>query len=327
MYEYDLPEPKSLLQLKRYIKFIKSKINRVLPENTYKESHHILPRSFGGIDENNLVDLTGREHYIAHWMLYKAYKNHAMVSAFMMMHSNNHGQLRYYNSRRYEMLKSEYSESQKITMLGEGNPFYGKNHTKESKKKMSETKKGINTSWNTGLTTETSEKLVEVGKNISKSVKGMRNWTNGTVEAKSKDAPDSTFWIGRLPNENFKFSESRKLETKDRMADGKMSWWNDGTINKRQKDIPEGDLWVKGRLKSSMSTKVLTDKDYLRKYNYFIIKNVDTNEILKLSNINKEIVNYFDGRSGINNLLKYKKHKNYVLVDIIHNPLCTAILK
>jgi len=37
------------------------------------EIHHIIPKSLGGSDnKENLVLLTAREHYIAHWLLYKS---------------------------------------------------------------------------------------------------------------------------------------------------------------------------------------------------------------------------------------------------------------
>jgi hypothetical protein len=38
----------------------------------YKEKHHILPRALGGEDDDdNLVDLTYREHFLVHWLLTK----------------------------------------------------------------------------------------------------------------------------------------------------------------------------------------------------------------------------------------------------------------
>lgn len=40
--------------------------------DVYSEKHHIIPRSFGGLDEeSNLVVLTAREHFIAHLLLTK----------------------------------------------------------------------------------------------------------------------------------------------------------------------------------------------------------------------------------------------------------------
>ena len=38
----------------------------------YKERHHIIPRCLGGTDDNeNLVDLTAREHFIIHLLYNK----------------------------------------------------------------------------------------------------------------------------------------------------------------------------------------------------------------------------------------------------------------
>ena len=48
---------------------------RTKSSSTYYENHHIRPKSLGGSDEDsNLVLLTPKEHYIAHLLLYKYYK-------------------------------------------------------------------------------------------------------------------------------------------------------------------------------------------------------------------------------------------------------------
>ena len=56
----------------------------------YCEIHHIVPKAFNGSDEDsNLVRLTYREHFLAHWLLTKIYNEgrgrRAMVYALMMM--------------------------------------------------------------------------------------------------------------------------------------------------------------------------------------------------------------------------------------------------
>lgn len=76
----------------RYSKFIESislKGDRNIDE--YTELHHIKPRCMGGTDsEDNLVRLTLREHFIAHWILWKAYPNHlGIASAFLQMNNKN----------------------------------------------------------------------------------------------------------------------------------------------------------------------------------------------------------------------------------------------
>ena len=47
----------------------------------YTEKHHIIPKCMGGNDDTkNLVKLTFREHYIAHWLLSKIYKDNLKIS-------------------------------------------------------------------------------------------------------------------------------------------------------------------------------------------------------------------------------------------------------
>ena len=47
----------------------------------YKEIHHIIPQCLGGTDDkDNLVELTAREHYIAHLLLVKMYPHNLGLS-------------------------------------------------------------------------------------------------------------------------------------------------------------------------------------------------------------------------------------------------------
>ena len=49
---------------------------RTKEDNSYYENHHIVPKSWGGSDDNeNMVLLTGREHWIAHLLLAKMGEN------------------------------------------------------------------------------------------------------------------------------------------------------------------------------------------------------------------------------------------------------------
>ena len=78
------------------------------------ELHHIIPASLGGSnDESNLVLLTYREHYIAHWLLTKIYKNEPkMHYGFLCMLRDPHGN-RKLTSRMIETIKSNYSQFKK----------------------------------------------------------------------------------------------------------------------------------------------------------------------------------------------------------------------
>ena len=109
---YRLPNPKSTHYLNRYIKFIEFAKNLTVNDK-YVESHHILPQSMGGLNDNdNLVKLSARQHYLAHWMLWKAYKSKEMTVAFFSMSNQSNqyqGRNRRINSRIYENLRNEFS--------------------------------------------------------------------------------------------------------------------------------------------------------------------------------------------------------------------------
>lgn len=52
----------------------------------YCERHHILPRSMGGSNApDNIAVLTGREHFLAHWLLFKIHGTPDCARAFRLM--------------------------------------------------------------------------------------------------------------------------------------------------------------------------------------------------------------------------------------------------
>jgi hypothetical protein len=93
--------------------------NRTL--NEYSEKHHIVPISLGGKNnKENLVNLTAREHFICHWLLWKfttGTNKIKMGHAFgrMRYHSSNN---RYYTSIGYEIAKKAHSISASLCHKG-----------------------------------------------------------------------------------------------------------------------------------------------------------------------------------------------------------------
>lgn len=70
---------------------IKAKTRKVA-KGIYVEKHHIVPRSEGGSNESsNLVELYPREHFIAHWLLYRENPTVARSFAFNMMSCDRRG--------------------------------------------------------------------------------------------------------------------------------------------------------------------------------------------------------------------------------------------
>lgn len=134
----------------------------------YFEKHHIIPKCKGGDNlKTNIVYLTAREHFIAHWLLWLIYRDRQMALAFHKMFSHNNHHNRNYSSKDYEKareafritnignnygkankgrkLSDEQCKNHSIVMKGkfsgDKNPFYNKTHSNETKKKISESRK------------------------------------------------------------------------------------------------------------------------------------------------------------------------------------------
>ena len=113
------------LHLSRYEKLINSAKNAKF--DGYTEIHHIIPKSLGGTDlDDNLIVLSSRLHFVAHWMLWKAYKTNELAYAFFAMcHQKKKGQGSRYNkinSKTYAILKQHRS-----TLISESNSNRWKN--------------------------------------------------------------------------------------------------------------------------------------------------------------------------------------------------------
>lgn len=126
---------------KWYYSIISASLERKL--NSQIEKHHIIPKSLGGSNQkDNLAELTPREHFVCHLLLTKmttGVDKAKMVNAALRLANDHKG--RCVNSRIYEQIKKERIEFLKTQMSGPGNHFYGKKHTEETRKKMSEARK------------------------------------------------------------------------------------------------------------------------------------------------------------------------------------------
>jgi hypothetical protein len=101
-------------------------------KDVYTERHHIIPRSLGGSDDDdNLVDLTAKQHFICHLLLTKmfevgSFEYYKMIHAFCMMDwkCNNSNMLRY-TGKVYEAQRREFSEYMSMKQTGSGNNQFG----------------------------------------------------------------------------------------------------------------------------------------------------------------------------------------------------------
>lgn len=125
---------------------------KIRAKPSVSERHHIVPKCMGGSnDKSNLTDLTPREHFIAHQLLYKLHPHvKGILQSVTLMSSYEKYKL---NGRQYEWLKTLAK-----TIPG---PMKGRKLSKETKLKMSLASKG-------------KPKTEEMKKNLSKAKTGTK---------------------------------------------------------------------------------------------------------------------------------------------------------
>lgn len=130
---------------KWYVNIIETANARTNETNTYLERHHIIPRSLGGDDnKENLVQLTGREHFIVHHLLTKMCESEkdtktAKYALGAMMFDKDARQL---TSRQFEIARINHGIAARgpcpsKARPGELNGMFGKTHTQEVKDSLS----------------------------------------------------------------------------------------------------------------------------------------------------------------------------------------------
>jgi len=110
-----------------YDRLMETRKERILVSSEYYERHHIIPKSMGGNDKNdNLIYLTPREHFIAHWLLWRIHQNREMALAFYtfcyLFNGHNHkGRPKITSARGFQEAREVFSLSQKKRMTGVNN--------------------------------------------------------------------------------------------------------------------------------------------------------------------------------------------------------------
>lgn len=69
-----------------YDKLVETRRGRVPEKGNDYEKHRVVMKSMGGSDEpDNIVVLTAREHFLAHWLLWRIHRNRETAAAFAFM--------------------------------------------------------------------------------------------------------------------------------------------------------------------------------------------------------------------------------------------------
>lgn len=143
-----MEHPVSQLQYSRYLRLIE--YAKSMPVQGRAERHHIIPRSFGGSNKkDNIVLLPVRLHFLAHWLLWKAYRDARMANAFWTMACCHGVRL---NSRTYATVRDAAVKAIAKSRLGKttsdrqkaivSKMMSGRVVSEETRRKISEAKKG-----------------------------------------------------------------------------------------------------------------------------------------------------------------------------------------
>ena len=191
----------------------------------YVESHHILPKSFdlgGAKDNENLVYLTPKEHFIVHCVLTKMlsgkYKMKMLYSLQRLKTSNKNQKLRYFNSNLYSQLKRNMPKYTRLYKLDSVKYVIDKEDIDLL----------VNDGWSKIMTAEF--KIGRVGhmkgrKHSEQSKKLMREnsaryWTNKTMSEES-NMKKSKRLTGIKRTETFKENQSKNARRQH--ADGRLN--------------------------------------------------------------------------------------------------------
>jgi len=178
----------------------------------YCEVHHIVPRSLGGSnDKDNLISLTPRQHYIAHWILARALGGSAARAFFMMSNFGKYGKV---NSTTYAIARKEYSGLVSEQMIGRIMPPV----SDETKEKQSNAKLGKRLSVEHIENVRQSQigrKLSDEWKaNVSKGKRGKSNGKLGCVVSEETKKRIGDAQRGEL---NHMAGRKHSLETREKM--------------------------------------------------------------------------------------------------------------
>jgi len=120
VYTEILASCKNTHHAKRYIKFIRACLDQNVT-TTYHEAHHILPKSIYPQYKSfrkcpwNKALLTGRQHYIAHWMLARAFGGKMWIAFNAMCNIRTYSNKGSSKTRTFKVSSATYAELKKTT--------------------------------------------------------------------------------------------------------------------------------------------------------------------------------------------------------------------
>lgn len=205
-----------------YDNLMRTRQTRDISKFEYLEKHHIVPKALGGKnDKSNIVYLTPREHLIAHMLLAKIHKNNNKIQlAILAMlkktskRSKDEKYIELTASKSVEELRINARKALSVSRQGSNNPMFGRKHTEESKKKMSENSPHTNKGKH--LSEEQKQHLREIFSGKNSPTYG-KHWSKEHNEKISQSRKNR--FIGK---DNPFFGKTHTEEAKRRMSEARL---------------------------------------------------------------------------------------------------------
>lgn len=221
-----------MTHLEEYNQIINFRKSNPLSEDQYGENHHVVPKSICPILKNstdNIVRLSAQEHFLAHYHLWKAYKDELHEKKWTLKMGYAFRRMKQQllkcddvetMSKLYEEIRKTFSKVQRESMKGRKNPKaiaamrkarLGSHQTDSAKEANRKAHLGKRTWLGRHHTEETKKKLSKAHKGkkgtlhtdgakqkISNARYGRKWYTNGKIEICTKNGCPNGFVNGRL---------------------------------------------------------------------------------------------------------------------------------